>query len=119
MRADGSLEIRFLRAPRPEEVQRPDRAGGARGFRRRGLRAAQGSLRLPAHRPRAAKERYRREREARAPHHAEDGLTIGPRIDAPGPLFVTEPDHEEGVVDEFIELSSGMKIDAATGEILE
>ncbi len=32
---------------------------------------------------------------------------------------MTEPDHEEGVVDEFIELSSGMKIDAATGEILE
>ena len=119
MRADGSLEIRFLRVSLPEEVRRPDRAGGARGFRRRGPRAAQGPLRLPAHRPRAAKERHRREREARAPHHAEDGLTIGPRIDAPGPLFVTEPDHEEEVVDEFIEPRSGMKIDAATGEILE
>jgi len=32
---------------------------------------------------------------------------------------VTEPDHEEEVVDEFIEPRSGMKIDAATGEILE
>lgn len=32
---------------------------------------------------------------------------------------MTEPDHEEEVVDEFIELRSGMKIDAATGEILE
>ena len=45
--------------------------GGARGVRHRGLRAAQGPLRLPAHRPRAAKKRHRREREARAPHHAE------------------------------------------------
>ena len=71
MRADGSLEIRFLRVSRPEEIQRPDRAGGARRVRRRGLRAAQGPLRLPAHRPRAAKKRHRREREARAPHHAE------------------------------------------------
>lgn len=29
MRADGSLEIRFLRVSLPEEVQRPDRARGA------------------------------------------------------------------------------------------
>ena len=34
-------------------------------------RAAQGPLRLPAHRPRTAKKRHRREREARAPYHAE------------------------------------------------
>lgn len=71
MRADESLEIRFLRVSRPEEVRRPDRAGGDRRFRRRGLRAAQGPLRLPAHQPRTAKKRHRREREARAPHHAE------------------------------------------------
>ena len=70
MRADGSLEIRFLRASRLEEIQRPDRARDARG-RRRGLRVAQGPLRLPAHRSRTAKKRHRREREARAPHHAE------------------------------------------------
>ena len=31
MRADESLEIRFLRVSRPEEIQRPDRARGARG----------------------------------------------------------------------------------------
>lgn len=31
----------------------------------------QGPLRLPAHQPRTAKKRHRREREARAPHHAE------------------------------------------------
>ena len=34
-------------------------------------RAAQGPLRLPAHQPRTAKKRHRREREARAPYHAE------------------------------------------------
>ena len=32
MRADESLEIRFLRVSRPEEVQRPDRAGALGGF---------------------------------------------------------------------------------------
>ena len=26
---------------------------------------------------------------------ASNGLTIGPRIDAPGPLFVTEPDPDD------------------------
>ena len=55
MRADESLEIRFLRAPPPEEAQRPDRAGGDRRVRRRGFRAAQGPLRPPAHQPRTAK----------------------------------------------------------------
>ena len=43
---------------------------------------------------------------------ASNGLTIGPRIDASGPLFVTEPDHDGEAVDEFIEPRSGMKIDA-------
>ena len=55
----------------PEEVQRPDRARGARRVRRRGLPSAQEPLRLPAHQPQTAKKRHRREREARAPHHAE------------------------------------------------
>ena len=44
--------------------------GALEGFASRpsgGTRA----LRLPAHRPRTAKKRHRREREARAPHHAE------------------------------------------------
>lgn len=71
MRADESLEIRFLRASRPEEIQRPDRARGARRVRRRGLRAAQGPLRPPAHQPRTVKKRHRHEREARAPYHAK------------------------------------------------
>lgn len=47
-----------------------------------------------------------------------NGLTIGPRIDAPGPLFVTEPDAEDELVDEFIDPRSGAKVDAKTGEIL-
>ena len=38
---------------------------------------------------------------------ASNGLTIGPRIDAPGPLFV----------DEFIDPRSGVKVDATTGEV--
>ena len=71
MRADESLEIRLLRVSLPEEVQRPDRARGARRTRRRSLPSAQEPLRLPAHRPRTAKKRHRREREARAPYHAE------------------------------------------------
>lgn len=49
---------------------------------------------------------------------AGNGLTIGPRIDAPGPLFVTEPDAEDELVDEFIDPRSGAKVDAKTGEIL-
>lgn len=47
-----------------------------------------------------------------------NGLTIGPRIDAPGPLFVTEPDAEDELVDEFIDPRSGAKVDAKTGEVL-
>lgn len=47
-----------------------------------------------------------------------NGLTIGPRIDAPVPLFVTEPDAEDELVDEFIDPRSGAKVDAKTGEIL-
>lgn len=49
---------------------------------------------------------------------ASNGLTIGPRIDAPGPLFVTEPDREGEAVDEFIDPRSGVKVDATTGEVL-
>ncbi len=49
---------------------------------------------------------------------ASNGLTIGPRIDAPGPLFVTEPDREDGAVDEFIDPRSGARINAETGEVL-
>ena len=49
---------------------------------------------------------------------ASNGLTIGPRVDAPGPFFVTEPDHEGEAVDEFIDPRSGARIDAKTGEIL-
>lgn len=50
---------------------------------------------------------------------ASNGLTIGPRIDAPGPLFVTEPDHDGEAVDGLIDSRSGVKIDVETGEILE
>ena len=49
---------------------------------------------------------------------ASNGLSIGPRIDAPVPLFVTEPDPEGEIVDEFIDPRSGAKIDATTGELL-
>lgn len=49
---------------------------------------------------------------------ASNGLTIGPRIDAPGPLFATEPDRDDEMVDEFIEPRTGLRIDAETGEVL-
>lgn len=49
---------------------------------------------------------------------ASNGLTIGPRIDVPGPLFVTEPDRDDEMMDEFIDSRSGAKMDAKTGEIL-
>ena len=49
---------------------------------------------------------------------ASNGLTIGPRVDVPGPFFVTEPDREDEAVDEFIDPRSGVKVDAKTGEIL-
>lgn len=45
-------------------------------------------------------------------------LTIGPRIDVPEPLFVTEPDRDDEMVDEFIELRTDLRIDAETGEVL-
>ena len=46
------------------------------------------------------------------------GLEIGPRVDTPGPLFVSEPlpENEQNV---FIDPRSGVKIDATTGEVLE
>lgn len=49
---------------------------------------------------------------------ASNGLTIGPRVDVLGPLFVTGPDRDDEMVDEFIGSRSGAKIDAKTGEIL-
>lgn len=49
---------------------------------------------------------------------ASNGLTIGPRIDVPGPLFATEPDRDDEMVDEFIEPRTGLRIDAETGEVL-
>lgn len=49
---------------------------------------------------------------------ASNGLTIGPRIDVPGTLFVTEPDRDDEMVDEFIDPRSGARIDADTGEVL-
>lgn len=49
---------------------------------------------------------------------ASSSLTIGPRIDVPGPLFVTEPDRDDEMVDEFIEPRTGLKIDTETGEVL-
>ena len=45
-------------------------------------------------------------------------LTIGPRIDVPEPLFVTEPDRDDEMVDEFIEPRTDLRIDAETGEVL-
>lgn len=45
-------------------------------------------------------------------------FTIGPRIDAPGPLFVTKPDHDGEAVDEFNEPRSGIKFNLVIGEIL-
>lgn len=49
---------------------------------------------------------------------ASSSLTIGPRIDVPGPLFVTEPDRDDEMVDEFIEPRTGLRIDAETSEVL-
>lgn len=49
---------------------------------------------------------------------ASSSLTIGPRIDVPGPLFVTEPDRDDEMVVEFIEPRTGLRIDAETREVL-
>ncbi len=49
---------------------------------------------------------------------ASSSLTIGPRIDVPGPLFVTEPDRDNEMVDEFIEPRTGLRINAETSEVL-
>lgn len=49
---------------------------------------------------------------------ASSSLTIGPRIDVPGPLFVTEPDRDDEMVVEFIEPRTGLRIDAETREAL-
>ena len=45
-------------------------------------------------------------------------MTIGPRIGAPGPLFVTEPDRDDEMVDELIEPRTGLRICAETNEVL-
>jgi len=49
---------------------------------------------------------------------ASNGLTIGPRIDVPGPLFVTERDRNDEIVDEFIEPRTGLRNDTETGDVL-
>lgn len=49
---------------------------------------------------------------------ASNGLTIGPRIDVPGPHFATEPDRYDEMVDEFIDPRTGQRVDAKTGEVL-
>lgn len=49
---------------------------------------------------------------------ASNGLTIAPRVDAPGPLFVTEPDRDGEALDKFMDPRSGARVDATTGEIL-
>ena len=45
-------------------------------------------------------------------------MTIGPRTEVLGPLFVTEPDRDDEMVDEFIEPRTSLRIDAETGEEL-
>ena len=45
-------------------------------------------------------------------------MTIGPRSGAPGPLFVTEPDRDDEMVDESIEPRTGLRIDTETDEVL-
>ena len=45
-------------------------------------------------------------------------LTIGPRIYVPEPLFATEPDRDDEMVNEFIEPRTDLSIDAETGEVL-
>lgn len=49
---------------------------------------------------------------------ASNGLTIGPRVDVPGPLFVTGPDRDDEIVDEFIEPTTSLRIGTETGEVL-
>lgn len=46
-----------------------------------------------------ARTLYRRQNLARI--IASNGRSIGPRIDAPGPLFLTEPDSDDEIVDNF------------------
>lgn len=49
---------------------------------------------------------------------ASSSVTIGPRIDAPGPLFVTEPDRDDEMVDESIEPGTALRIDTETDKVL-
>lgn len=48
---------------------------------------------------------------------ASNGLTIGPRIDVPGPHFATELGRDDEMVGEFIDPRTGQRIDAKTGEV--
>lgn len=45
-------------------------------------------------------------------------MTIGPHIDAQGPLFVTDPDRDDEMVDESIEPRTALRIDTETDEVL-
>ena len=45
-------------------------------------------------------------------------ITICPHIDPPEPLFVTEPNSESGERNEVIEAETGVRVNAATGEVL-
>lgn len=49
---------------------------------------------------------------------ASNGLTIGPRLDAPSPFFVTGSDRENEAGDEFIDPRPGVKVNATTREVL-
>ena len=69
--ADGSLEIRFLRASRRKKPNAQIERGALEGLAVERLPSAQGPLR-PAGASTANREkRHRREREARAPYHAK------------------------------------------------
>lgn len=49
---------------------------------------------------------------------ASNGASIGPRIDCEGVLFTGEADGADERIDRFVDPSSGIAIDAKTGEIL-
>lgn len=49
---------------------------------------------------------------------ASNGLAIGPRVDAPGGLFVTEPAGCTEMAGVIVDPKSGLRIDAETGEVM-
>ena len=68
MKASKSSFYEHLGRKKPNaQIER----GALEGLAVERLPSAQEPLRLPAHRPRTAKKRHRREREARAPYHAK------------------------------------------------